>query len=245
MIEIKNDYLSIYDILAFVNKLPWLLEDDYNSHDLHKLSEQEALKLIVKILPELFSIEHIESHQDNLSSYTNLSTKARLNIDTDDIVTSNATIPNNTHILTNKFTIYVNNKYAYHRIDHQIRVNSHAQKAEDFLRDKYRWNSIKFNDIDWHNYSMCLSKLSSTKKRTALIFIHHRIPTGNMQISLHHACPHCNCNFSSSTPHDHFMTCDSSAQLKHKRLKTVETALHKLHSPRATRSHLRPTKIIL
>ena len=37
-------------------------------------------------------------------------------MDADDITTSNITIPINTYILANKFTIYVNNKFAHNRI---------------------------------------------------------------------------------------------------------------------------------
>ena len=51
-----------------------------------------------------------------------------------------------------------------------------------------------------------------------------------MKFSLHHLCPHSSCNFSSSTPHDNFLTCDSSAQLKYKRLKTIKIAIHKLYT---------------
>ena len=108
MIAIMNDCLAICGNLVFVNKLSWLLEDDYNSNGLHKSTEQEALKLILKIISESFRIEYIESHQDKPSPYVNASTKACLNVGADVITTLNATLPINTHILTNKFTIYVN-----------------------------------------------------------------------------------------------------------------------------------------
>ena len=89
-------------------------------------NRQEVLTLILKIFPVSFRIEPIESHEDTLSSYDNLTSNARLNIEADDTVSKNATHRINTHILTDTFTIYVNNKYAHHRIDHQIRINSHA-----------------------------------------------------------------------------------------------------------------------
>ena len=50
-ITTTNECLAIYDNLAFVTKLSWLLKDNYNSHDLHESTEQDALKLILKILP--------------------------------------------------------------------------------------------------------------------------------------------------------------------------------------------------
>ena len=85
-------------------------------------------------------------------------------MDADDIATSNVTNSINTYILANKFTIYVNNKYAHNRIYHQVRDNSHAQKAANFLKDKYQRSSITFNEIDWHNHLSCLSKLPSEKE---------------------------------------------------------------------------------
>ena len=62
MIDIGNGFLAIYDNLAFVNKLSWLLEDDYNNHSLHKSSDQEAFHLILQILSTSFTIEHVKEH---------------------------------------------------------------------------------------------------------------------------------------------------------------------------------------
>ena len=65
MIVIGNAFIAICDNLSFVDKLSWLLEDDYNNHGLHKSTEQEAFHLILKILPKTFSIEHVKGHQDD------------------------------------------------------------------------------------------------------------------------------------------------------------------------------------
>ena len=231
MIEIGNEFIAICDNLAFVNKLSWLLEDDYNDHGLHKSTEQEASHLILKILPKTFSIEHVKGHQDDYRQYRDLPIKARLNIDADEIATSSSSIPLNHHIQSTKFIIYVNNEYAHHRIDHQIRIHSHAKQAKEFLCEKYSWNSSIFHAIDWQNHSLCLSKLSTAKRRTALRFIHHRLPTGKMQFSFKHACPYCTCLFTSSTKHDHFLICEASQEIKMKRLTSIEKAMNKLHTP--------------
>ena len=149
MIEIRNEFLAICDNLAFVNKLSWLLEDDYNNHGLHKSTEQEAFHLTLQILPKAFTLEHVEDHQDDYRSYKDLSIKTSLNIDADEIATSSSSIPLNHHIQSTKFIIYVNNKYAHHQIDHKIRINSHAKYAKDFLCEKYSWTSFIFDEIDW------------------------------------------------------------------------------------------------
>ena len=145
MIVIGNAFIAICDNLSFVDKLSWLLEDDYNNHGLHKSTEQEAFHLILKTLPKTFSIEHVKGHQDDYKRYRDLPIKARLNIDADEIATSSSSIPLNHHIQSTKFIIYVNNEYAHHRIDHQIRIHSHAKQAKAFLCEKYSWNLSIFN----------------------------------------------------------------------------------------------------
>ena len=184
MIIIGNAFIAICNNLDFVNKLSWLLEDDYNDHGLHKSREQEAFHLILKILPKTFSIEHMKGHQDDCTRYRDLLIKARLNIDADEIVTSSFSIPLNHHIKSIKFIIYVNNEYAHDRIDHHKRIHSHAKQAKAFLCEKYSWIFSIFNDIDWHNHSQCLSILSTSKRRTAPRFIHHRLPTGKCSFLL-------------------------------------------------------------
>ena len=56
MVTLANKYIAIYDNQAYVNKLSWLLEDDYHHHGLHKATESKALYLILKILTKNFLI---------------------------------------------------------------------------------------------------------------------------------------------------------------------------------------------
>ena len=52
-----------------------------------------------------------------------------------------------------------------------------------------------------------------------------------MQFSFKHVCPYCNCLVTSSTPHDHFVTCESTPDIKMKRLKSIETEMDKIFTP--------------
>ena len=88
MIDIDNKFLAICDTLAFVNKLSWILKDDYNNHGLHKSTEQEVFHLSLQILPKSFALKHIRGNEDDSVLYKDLSKKARLNIDADKIATS-------------------------------------------------------------------------------------------------------------------------------------------------------------
>ena len=127
MIDKCNKFLAICNNLAFVNKRSWLLEDDYNSHGLHKSTEQETINLILQILSKSFAIEHIKGHQDYSVLCKDLSIKSRLNTDADKITTSYSSMPLNHHIQSTKFVIYINNQYAHNQNDHQIRINLYAK----------------------------------------------------------------------------------------------------------------------
>ena len=136
MVTLTNKYIAIYDNQAYVNKLYWLLEDNYHHHGLHKATESEALYLILKILPKHFHIEHILGHQDDKIKYEKLSIKAKLNVDTDKIATNNTSISKNTHISSAPLIIYINKKYIHYKSDHNLRRHVHAEYAEKFLRKK-------------------------------------------------------------------------------------------------------------
>ena len=130
----------------------------------------------------------------------------------------NVSIPINIHIKTNKFSIYVNNKYFHHRIHHQIRMYSHENQARELLCSKYRWTSITFKDID------CFMPITTffDKKITALRLIHHCFPTGNIQFSLHYDCPHYKVVVFNFTRHYHFFSCKSSQTQKISRLNKID-----------------------
>ena len=52
-----------------------------------------------------------------------------------------------------------------------------------------------------------------------------------MKIFFKHSCQYYECLFNSSTPHDNFLTCESSQDIKMKRLKSIETEINKLFTP--------------
>ena len=231
MVPLTNKYIAICDNQAYVNKLSWLLEDDYHHHGLHKDTESEALYLILQILPKNFKIEHILGHQDDKVKYEKLSIKARLNVDADKIATKNASIPKNTHISSAPLIMYINNKYIHYKFDHSLRRLAHANDAAMFLRKKYKWTNNTFQNICWPQHSSSLNNMTETRKRHAIRFIHHRLPTGKMQFGLKHPCPHCKIEFDQNSDHDHFLTCLMSEDQKFKRIKKIELVMLQLNTP--------------
>ena len=147
-LPVKNKTHALCDNQAYVNKLTWLLEDDYHQQGLHKNTEAEALTIILQLLPKNFSIEHVKSHQDDKVAYNELDTKAQLNIDADSIATATASIPINTHAISLPFAMYTNNQYTHHRPNQSIRIASHQHEAQIFLKNKYNWSSKVFHSIN-------------------------------------------------------------------------------------------------
>ena len=72
--------------------------------------------------------------------------------------------------------------------------------------------------------------MPKTFKRFNLRFIHHRLPTGKMQFTNDHRCPHCQLIFDTNTPHDHFLQCSKTTTEKKQRLDSIENILDKILS---------------
>ena len=77
-------------------------------------------------------------------------------------------------------------------------------EAKKFIQAKYGLNSHTINKIDWELHSIQYKKLTSSRKRSVAIFIHHRLPSGNMMFEYKHRCPICQLNSTPNRDHDHF-----------------------------------------
>ena len=233
-----HSIISICDNEAYVNKLTWLLEEEFNHHGLNKETENETLQLILQLIPKQFSIQHILGHQDGNTHESKLSIKAKLKIKTDEIATKNAKLLINTHAISSPFEVYVNDLYIHHRIDRYIRSQSHENKARTFLQKKYSWNSTTFHSIAWDHHFHIINNMPKTFKRFNLRFIHDRLPSGKMQYTHDHRCPHCRLVFDTNTPHDHFLQYYQTSIEKKQRLDSIEKILDKsLSFPKTKKSN--------
>ena len=73
--------------------------------------------------------------------------------------------------------------------------------------------------------------MSYSKRRTAIRFMHHQLPTGKMQFTAPYPCPYCTQIFDQSSEHDHFLLCKKPIQDKEKRIEKLEETMKKLHTP--------------
>ena len=105
MIEIKKKFKAICSNPKYIRQLSWLLEDEYHHHGLHKSTEQEAISIILKMLPPNFKMKFIQGYQDKKTLYDRIPIKGKLNVDT---TTYSKKIP-----LFQRITIYSCHRWAY------------------------------------------------------------------------------------------------------------------------------------
>ena len=129
----------------------------------------------------------------------------KLNIETDEIATNNAKLSINTYAISSPFEVYVNDLYIHHKINRYIRSQSHEDETREFLQKKNAWNSTTFHSISWDHHFHIINNMPKTFKRFNLRSIHHRLPTGMMQYTHDHRCPHYQLIFDTHTPHNHFL----------------------------------------
>ena len=103
------------------------------------------------MVPANYKISHVYGHQDEKTKYEKLTIDAKLNVDSDRLATTNKKLPINTNITSYPFSIYIKGKYAHHHSYETIRIESHADEAQDWLKSKYCWSLKDFQIIDWDN----------------------------------------------------------------------------------------------
>ena len=188
-VTLHNKITAGCDNQALVDKLSWLLEDPYHQSNLHNETDSEAIRILLKIIPANYKISHVYGHQDEKTKYENLTIDAKLNVDSDRLATTNKKLPINMNITSYPFSIYIKGKYAHHHSYETIRIESHADEAQDWLKSKYSWSSKDFQTIDWDNHSKVLNTQPAPQRRFSLRFMHHHLPIGSQQFDMTQACP--------------------------------------------------------
>ena len=177
------------------------------------------------MLPPNFKIEFIQGYQDKKTQCDRVPITGKLNVETKQYSTKYTSLPKNSHIILTPMSIYINNIYIPTRIDCAIRKHSYATEAKTFLCAKYKWTSATFDTIKWKQNSFTLMNMSSSQRRMAIRFMHHRLSTGKMKFTAPYPCPYCNHIFDQSSNHDNFLTCKKITQNKDKRIDKLEDTM--------------------
>ena len=119
-----------------------------------KIPEYETIQAMITYLPRNYTIQYVESHQDDNIFFINLTLDAKLNVQADKIATTFATEPINNRISIPLFAVY---------IGRTIWSRRNEKGAQKCLRTKYKWKLQTFNDIAWTEMSFSLGKQSFYK----------------------------------------------------------------------------------
>ena len=109
--------------------------------------------------------------------------------------------------------------------------NPMKTKQGNSYKKMYKWNTTTFKNIAWDHHSQSINNLTKPSKLFKLIFIHRRLPTGKIQFTYDHRCPHCHLIFDINTPHNHFLQCPQTLIDKKQRLASIELILDRTLSP--------------
>ena len=145
------------------------------------------------------------------------------------LATTNKTLPINKHINSYLFSIYIKGKYAHHHSYENIRIESCADEANNWLKSKYNWSSNEFQIINWDNHSKVLNTQHESQRRFSLRFIRHHLPIGAQKVDMIQPCPHC--KREQDLSQDHFIQCTSNLKGKKQRLKQLRSIMHRLNIP--------------
>ena len=114
------------------------------------MKECELIQLIKHICSSEQSFQHVYAHQD-LRNKT-LSTPEYLNKIADLIASNNRVTTRQIHP-PQLAALYHNRQYIPHDIIRFLRKNTYLQQAKEFVRQKYKWTTSTYDNIQWEAYS--------------------------------------------------------------------------------------------
>jgi hypothetical protein len=165
-----------------------------------KYDLEAAIIATTKALPLILNLHHIKGHQDQKQpDILKLSWAAQLNIVCDRLAGRQLEVcALEPLVLKNPYC----NVYLAAR---DVSVTGQLQKSlfdaasqpriTTYLRDRYHWNPITFDSIDWDAHSAAVRSLSIPEHRFVIKFIHRMLPIG-FRLRQHHShmpvgCPSC------------------------------------------------------
>ena len=98
------------------------------------------------------------------------------------------------------------------------------------MYQKYKWNTLIIQAIDWRLHSIQYNTLPATGKRNVARFIYHRLPSGNMMSDNKHRYAFCEMTPDMTIYHDHYLTCTLTTKSKTTRLTSLTLKLDRLNT---------------
>ena len=79
------------------------------------------------------------------------------------------------------------------------------REAQDYLKNKYKLNSVTFNSIAWLDLLYILKKQLFNKKQSIRKYMIHRLLSGKMNYDTQRHCPYCKSIMDHNTHNDYFI----------------------------------------
>ena len=225
--QLNLESCSIYcDNKSIINRIlgrPTKLDRIYPNDKL--AAEWDLLMEIWRSL-EIFAPEmhptftHIKGHQDDKKPYDKLELPAQLNVDADkwadDFIRHNPDLDYTRVPMfpSAQVQLQFQQGTVTHKLKRALRIASTTPPLEKALKEKYEWNDVTFNDVNWEAMRLALRRLRA-HRTTLLKHINNISPVGKLvhiyDPKYPESCPSCE---EPIETRDHLYACSGAQRLE-------------------------------
>ena len=212
----KNEAFEFYcDNQGLLKKLEYLRSHDNAIYASCMHSEWDivsTLHLLHNKFHILPSLTHVKGHQDSKRHSSHLELPAQMNVEADMLATlalqnwgsPKSIVPFDPLSVV---MLSIKGRAVTRNLESTIRLQQHIPPLRLYYRQRFQWDSITFDDIDWDVYSMAYSKFPRTRTFFSK-FGWKKLPIGarlHVRTSCYdHRCPSCHGDFETD---DHVFQC--------------------------------------
>ena len=244
-IGISKSYRHLCDNQGLVKQIKKKTSQARNHFAAESLTAEwdvvHTIDILMRALPYLPQVEHIESHQDRTTDYNDLPLDTQLNCDADQLADNYFHLPDDQKV--HDFSrvpllpgvnaqIHLPSGTITHHLKRELTLQSKGPPLLKYIKERELWTDATLSNVDWEVHGRAYR---STKEHhtTFSKLIHRLLPVGvrvnryNKKYPAH--CPSCG---EPSETEDHFHRCPDASRDKHR--KTIITELRKNAEKRNT-----------
>ena len=175
-------------------------------------------------------INHVKSHAEKRKRTKCFTLPETLNSRVDSIILEKATKPINSHIINTSIAVYVDHNYHPNNYSSAIKLRSGETTANEFMMNKYGWNTTTIKNIAWKYHATSINSQSHSTQKNMRKFVHRWLSSGSHNRCEALICPYCALREDDTMGYDYLLQCSSST-IKKERLDSSERLLNQLHTP--------------
>ena len=197
----------------------------------------DYLSLIQELFKELrrpLSSEWIKGHQDDKKSYDQLSSDAKLNVDTDRLAISIHKNPrakpmrDMAHLPATKISIQILSTRFYGNFEDNVRHHVNAGYMKAYLQARNNWSEQVWRTIDMTSFGKHFKTITQKLRPAHLKYVHDQLPLGNRKYTQGKikdpAIKLCPCCKETDEDPEHFTHCEQNSS-RQEALQTLMKAL--------------------